>query len=725
MKRTTCLLSLSSLFVLVACGSAPPPPPNDKPVDTAKPAETAKVVETAKAVETATPPLLPPGPPYQGKPRLGSFGVELDGMDASVKPGADFYQYAGGTWIKKNPIPADRARWGTFDALREESDTNVRKILDELAAKKAEKGAKKLEKGSSSQKATDMYAAYLDTAAIDKKGFAVAKKWLDAINAAKTTDDIAKLMGRADLPCKAPIGMSVSLDQKNPDKYVVSVTQGGIGLPEREYYFKTDKQFVEIREKYEAHIGRVLALVGDKNAAANAKEIVALETKIAEAHWLIADRRDRDKTYNLRTLADLEKEAPKFPWKVYLKAHGFDSEPAVVVREVTAMPKLGEIFASTPVATWKSYLTYHFLRASADVLPSALDKEVFDFVGRTLNGQPEQRDRWKRAVAAVNGAIGDAVGELYVARHFQPKAKAEMDKLVENLRKGYASRIQQVDWMTAETKKVALEKLAAFRPKIGYPNKWKNYDKLDIVAGDAFGNARRAETWQHEYDKARLGKPTDRDEWFMAPQVVNAYYNAVFNEIVFPAAILQPPFFDPEAEAAVNYGAIGGVIGHEMGHGFDDQGAKSDAKGVLRNWWAPADVDAFKKRTQVLVDQYAAFEPLPGIKVNGKLTLGENIGDIGGITVAHEAYKLSLEGKASEVIGGYTGDQRFFFGWAQVWRSLYRDEALRNQIMSDTHSPAMYRVNGVVRNVDAWYTAFGVKEGDPLYLAPEKRVRIW
>lgn len=706
MTRTTRIFGLSSLFILAACGSTPAPPPTEKPVIAAKP------------VETVAPVAPPAAPVYQGKPRLGTFGVDLEGMDASVKPGADFYKYAGGTWIKKNPIPADRARWGTFDALREESDVNVRKILDEEAKKK-------LEKGSTAQKVTDMYAAYLDTAAIDKKGFAPAKKLLDAIAAAKTTDDIAKLMGRSDLPCKAPIGLGVTLDQKNPDRYVVAVTQSGLGLPEREYYLKTDKQFTEIREKYEAHIGRVLAMIGDKASAANAKEILALETKIAEAHWPIAERRNRDKTYNARTIAELEKEAPKFPWKVYMKAHGFDKEASVIVRESTAMPKLSELFASTPVATWKAYVTYHFLRASADTLPVALDKEIFDFVGRTLNGQPEQRDRWKRGVGAVNGAVGDAVGELYVARHFTPKAKAAMDRLVENLRKGYASRIQKVEWMSPETKKVALEKLAAFRPKIGYPSKWKNYATLDVVAGDAFGNARRAEVWQHDDERSRLGKPTDRDEWFMAPQMVNAYYNATFNEIVFPAAILQPPFFDAEAESAVNYGAIGGVIGHEMGHGFDDQGAKSDANGVLRNWWAPSDVDAFKKRTDVLVDQYAAFEPLPGIKVNGKLTLGENIGDIGGITVAHEAYNLSLEGKPAEVIAGLTGDQRFFFGWAQVWRSLYRDEALRNQVLSDPHSPAMYRVNGVVRNVDAWYAAFGIKEGDPLYLAPEKRVKIW
>ncbi len=652
------------------------------------------------------------------KPRLGTFGVELNGMDAATKPGADFYTFAGGGWMKANQIPADRSRWGMFDALREESDVNVRKILEEEAKNKAEKG-------TNLQKVTDFYAAYLDTAAIDQKGFAPAKAELDAIAAAKTPADIVKLMGRPDLPVQAPIATDVSLDEKDPDRYVVIVGQSGLGLPEREFYLKKEAQFQDIRSKYEAHIAKVLAMAGDKKAAANAAAILALETKIAERHWPIADRRERDKTYNPRTIAELEKEAPAWPWKVYLDAQGYGSEKSVIVAENTAIPKLAQLFAATPVATWKAYLTYHFLRASADVLPSQLDAEVFDFAGRTLNGQPQQRERWKRAVSAVNGALGDAVGELYVARFFQPKAKAEMDRLVENLRKGYAARIDAVDWMTPETKKAAHEKLASFRPKIGYPAKWKSYAALEVVPGDAYGNARRAQVWAHEYMRSKLGKPSDRDEWFMNPQTVNAYYNPVFNEIVFPAAILQPPFFDADADPAVNYGAIGGVIGHEMGHGFDDQGAKSDAKGVLRTWWNEADIDAFKKRTDVLAEQYSMFEPLPGIKVNGRLTLGENIGDVGGLTVAYAAYRLSLGDKPAPVVDGYSGDQRFFLGWAQVWRSLYRDQALRNQVLTDPHSPAMYRVNGVVRNLDAWYRAFDVKEGDPLYLPPEKRVKIW
>jgi putative endopeptidase len=702
MIRNPLFLCIPTLALLAACGGSSSPPPS---TTAAKPDSTVK--DTAP---TASAP--------RGKPKLGTFGVDVAGMDSATKAGKDFYVYAGGKWAKENQIPGDKTRWGMFDQLREEADANVHKILEEQRQAKADKG-------SSAQKAGDFYAAYLDTAAIDQKGFAPIKPALDSIAAAKNLDDIAKLMGRPDLPLPGPIGMGVELDEKNPDRYIVAVGQSGLGLPEREFYLKKDQQFQEIRTKYEAHIAKVLGMVGDKKAAANAKAIVALETQIAERHWPIADRREREKTYNPRTIAELVKESPTFPWKPFMEVQGFGDQPSVVVAESTAIPKLAQLFSSTPVATWKAYLTYHMLRSSADLMPTQLDAEVFDFFGRTLNGQPQQRDRWKRAVSAINSALGDAVGELYVAKYFQPKAKQEMDRLVENLRKGYKARIESVEWMTPETKKVALEKLAAFRPKIGYPTKWKDYSKLEVVPGDAYGNARRAQVWRHEYMKAKLGKQSDRDEWFMTPQTVNAYYNPTFNEIVFPAAILQPPFFDPEADPAVNYGGIGGVIGHEMGHGFDDQGAKSDAKGVLRNWWAAADVDAFKKRTDALADQYSLFEPLPGMKVNGRLTLGENIGDVGGLTVAHKAYELSLDGKAAPTIDGYTGDQRFFLGWAQVWRSLYRDQALRNQVLTDPHSPAMYRVNGVVRNVDAWYKAFDVKEGDALYLAPDKRVKIW
>jgi putative endopeptidase len=689
-------LAFVSAVALAACASPRPPA-----------ASTPAVAQADSRAEFMRP-----------KPKIGSFGVDLDGGDPTVGPGKDFYLHAGGGWLKTNQIPADRSRWGMFDQLREQADANVRAILEEQALKKQAAG-------TNGQKTSDFYRSFLDVAAINARGFAPAEPGLAAIASAKTHEDIARLVARADLALTSPIGTGVSLDQKNPDRYVAIITQSGLGLPEREYYLKKEAQFEQIRASYKAHLEKVLAMVGNKHASADAAKILALETKIAELHWPIADRRERDKTYNPRTIEQLEAEAPAFPWKVYLASGGYGDQREVIVRENTAIPKLADLFAATPVATWKSYLAYHYLKGMAPVLPSQLDDEVFDFHGRILNGQPQQRERWKRAVTAVNSALGEAVGELYVARFFQPKAKLEMDKLVENIRKGYAARIQAVDWMTPETKKLALEKLAAFRPKIGYPSKWKDYSKLEVVRGDAFGNAVRAEVWLREDRLAKLKKPSDRDEWFMTPQTVNAYYNSTFNEIVFPAAILQPPFFDADADPAVNYGGIGGVIGHEMGHGFDDQGAKSDAKGILRTWWLPADVEAFKKRTDALAAQYSLFEPQPGLRINGRLTLGENIGDVGGLTVAYKAYQLSRNGQPAPELDGFSGDQRFFLGWAQVWRTLSRDEALRNQVLTDPHSPAKYRANGVVRNLDAWYTAFNVKTGDELYLPPEQRVRIW
>jgi predicted metalloendopeptidase len=452
---------------------------------------------------------------------------------------------------------------------------------------------------------------------------------------------------------------------------------------------------------------------------------MALETAIAKDTWEIAKRRERDLTYNLLSVDEVKKRAAAYPWDAALKAQGLDGQKEINVNELSGIPPLAKLFRATPIATWKTYLAYHYLSAHAPLLPKAFDDENFNFYGHILNGQPVQRDRWKRAVQALNGALGEAVGEVYVARHFPPDAKAKMDALVENLRKAYGEHIKSLTWMSEETKKAALEKLAAFRPKIGYPSKWRSYAGLDVKAGDAFGNDARSAKFEWAYERDKLGKPSDREIWEMTPQTVNAYYNSTFNEIVFPASILQAPFFDPNADAAVNYGGIGGVIGHEMGHGFDDQGAKSDAKGVLRNWWTKTDETAFKKLTGSLDDQYSAFSPLPGVNVNGKLTLGENIGDLGGLTMAHVAYELSLNGKPAPVLDGVTGEQRFFLGWAQVWRQLARDEYTRNQVMSDPHSPAEYRVNGVVRNVDAWYDAFGVKEGDKLYLAPDKRVKIW
>jgi putative endopeptidase len=552
-----------------------------------------------------------------------------------------------------------------------------------------------------------------------------ARSGLEAIAALKTHAQTAALIATPGMPLDGPISFGITLDQKNPDRYIVGVGQSGLSLPDRDYYLGADPRFVEIRAKFQSHVERMLALAGHANAKAEAATILALETDIARLHWERAKRRERELTYNLRTVEALKREASEYPWGAAFKDSGLSGIREVVVAEWSAVPGLAKLFKSTPVPAWRAYLTYQFLTAEASVLPKQLDDENFDFYGRTLNGQPEQRERWKRAVQAVNRAIGEAVGQLYVAQHFPPESKAQMELLVENLRKGYAEHIANVPWLTAETKRVALEKLAAFHPKIGYPNKWRDYSKLEIKPGDAFGNRARADIFEWNRQLARLNQPTDRDEWGMTPQRVNAYYNPTFNEIVFPAAILQAPFFDPKADAAVNYGAIGGVIGHEMGHGFDDQGAKSDARGILRTWWKQEDIDAFKKRTDALAEQYGKFEPLPGLHLNGRLTLGENIGDLGGLTIAHDAYLLSLNGAPPPLIDGLTADQRFFLSWAQVWRALNRDEALRNQVLTDPHSPEEYRVDGVVRNVDAWYSAFAVKPGDKLYLPPVERVHIW
>ncbi|MET0183617.1 MAG: M13 family metallopeptidase [Caulobacterales bacterium] len=649
---------------------------------------------------------------------IGNWGVDLSARDLSVKPGDDFNAYCSGSWMRTAQIPADRTRWGAFDMLAAKAEEDVRTIVQETAAAG---GAP----GSSQQKIADFYNSFLDTDTINAKALTPIQADLAAIAACRTHEDILRLVGRSDMPVDFPITAAVTLDDKNPDRYVVGISHSGLGLPEREYYRRNDGEFPQIRSDYRAHIARLLTLGGQTGGEQKAAAILALETQIAGRHWPIAQRRERDQTYNLKTRAEVIALEPRYPWAAGFESAGFGQVQEFVISELSAMRPLARLVLATPVATWRSYLTYHYLSNNAAVLPTALDDENFDFYGRKLNGQPQQRERWKRAVQSLNGAIGESVGQLYVAKHFKPDAKAKMQELVENLRRAYGERINGLTWMSAETKIVAREKLATFRPKIGYPDRWKDYSTLEITAGDAFGNAKRSAVWAWNYDVSRLNQRTDRDEWFMTPQTVNAYYNPTFNEVVFPAAILQAPFFDPNADAAVNYGAIGGVIGHEMGHGFDDQGAKSDAQGVLRDWWNEQDVGRFRALTDKLATQYEAFEPLPGVNVNGRLTLGENIGDCGGLQVAHQAYLLHQAGREAPMLDGTTGEQRFFLSWGQVWKELIRDARLRNQVLSDPHSPARYRVNGVVRNLDAWYAAFNVQPGEALYLAPEDRVQIW
>jgi putative endopeptidase len=651
-------------------------------------------------------------------PQFGSFGIDLAAQDKSVKPGDDFYRYVNGRWLATEKIPPDQSSWGPLEALEVQAELDVKAIIEASAAVH---GAA----GTNEQKIGDFYSAFLDREKIDALGLTPARVGLDAIAALKTHEQVAAMIADPRFPLDGPIAYGITLDQKNPDRYIVSIGQSGLSLPDREYYLKADPQFAEIRAKYLVHVEKMLALAGHTEAKREAKQILELETRIAKLHWEVAKRRDRDLTYNPMSVDSLQKDAGAYPWAAAFRSSGFSGLKDVVVTEWSAVPGLAKLFTATPVASWKTYLDYQFLTSEASVLPKAFDLENFDFYGRVLEGQPQQRERWKRAVQAANVALGEAIGKIYVEKKFPPASKQAMETLVENLRKGYAQHIANVPWMTSETKKVALEKLAAFRPKIGYPNKWRDYSQLEVRAGDAFGNHERAAVFEWNRQLRRLNQPTDRDEWGMTPQTINAYYNPVFNEVVFPAAILQPPVFDPHASAAVNYGAIGAVIGHEMGHGFDDQGAKSDARGVLRTWWKPEDVSAFKKRTEGLVEQYSMFEPLKGLHLNGRLTLGENIGDLGGVTIAHDAYLISLHGSPAPSTDGYTADQQFFMGWAQVWRTLDRDEALRNQVMTDPHSPGEYRINGVVRNIDAWYTAFHVQPTDKLYLAPEKRVRIW
>jgi predicted metalloendopeptidase len=649
--------------------------------------------------------------------KIGAWGFDLEGMDGAVDPGSSFYAYANGGWMASHEIPSDRVAWGSFNELAASTEEQLRGLLEGLPLDAAV--------GTPAQKVNDYYRSYLDTAAIEAAGIGPAQAGLDAIAAAQTHEDVARLMAKPDLDLLAPINLTVPADAKNPDRYVVRIEQSGLSLPDREYYLNPAMQSQELRTAFQAHVGRMLALIAEPDADAKAAAIMDLETQIAERHWPVAMRRNRDLTYNLLTRDELSIDSGDFPWTAFFTEAGLGGQQEFIVAELDAVKALCAWFSSIPVETWISYMKYRYLAGHFAVLPSAIDNEYFDFYGRTLNGQPEPRQRWQRSIVATNTALGEAVGQLYVQDYFPESAKAQMLELVENLRETFSVRLDGLTWMSDVTKQAAQKKLETFLPKIGFPDVWKDYSAIDVQAGDAFGNAVRAGVWVWQYDVARLDRPTDRNEWTTTPQTVNAFYNSTFNAITFPAAILQPPFFDPNADAAVNYGAIGAVIGHEMGHGFDDQGSKSDERGVLRTWWQPEDEAAFRVLVDELIVQFGAYEALPGLHVNGPLTVGENIGDLGGVSLAYAAYERSLQGSEAPVLDGLTGAQRFFLSWAQVWRELRREESLRNQVATDTHSPALFRVDGVVRNVDAWYEAFDVQPGDALYLAPEDRVQIW
>jgi putative endopeptidase len=694
------LCCVAALCALAACASKTPE--EKKPVP-------APLAPTPTIAATLAPPAVP-------KAAIGDFGLDLSAGDKSVKPGDDFFAYANGTWDQSFKIPPDKASFGPFDRLDELSKERVRTIIEQSAAAHAARGTPEQQIG-------DYYAAFMDESAIEANGLALALPDLERIAAAKSRADVARLFGT--IGYATLFDVQLSPDYKNPDRYAVVITESSLGLPDRDYYLKDDPQLKALREKYVAYVAQMLTLGGSSDPHAEARDIMAFETAVAKGQWPIEKRRDVDATYNPRTKAQLIAYAPGFPWQGFLEAQQLGARQDVVLGELTAMRDLAALFNRTPVPTLKAFLTFHYLNDNAAVLPQRFDQARFAFYGQTMRGQPQQRERWKRGVDAVDGAIGEAVGRLYVAKYFPPESKAKMQQLVADLRAALSERIDALDWMTAETKTRAHEKLAAFTPKIGYPDTWKDYSTLIVKRDDPIGNGRRAAQWWWDYQVARIDKPVDRSEWGMTPQEINAYYNPLNNEIVFPAAILQPPFFDPNADAAVNFGAIGAVIGHEIGHGFDDQGRKFGPDGSMRDWWTPQDAQVFNGRTARLIKEFSGFEALPGLHVNGANTIGENIGDLGGLNMAHEAYLLSLKGKPAPVIDGLTGDQRFFLAYAQVWREKYREGSLREIVMSDVHSPARFRVNGPLPNIDAWYVAFDVKPGDKMYLMPEERVRIW
>ena len=645
------------------------------------------------------------------KPQYGAFGFDSAGMDRGVAAGDDFFGYANGSWVKNTPIPADKARYGLFNVLDDLSRERTRTIIDEQSK-------------DPNSKIGNAYASFMDEAAIESKGLTPFEPWLNEVRGAKSKKDLVALYSHADhLGVSIPFTMFVGQDRKASDQYALNVLQGGLGMPDRDYYLSKDPKQVETKAKYLQHLTNMLTLAGEPNASSRAKAILDLETKIAQVHWTRADSRDATKTYNKMSLTDLRKFAPGFDFPHLLKNDGANVD-YVIVFQPSAFKGISGLIGRTPLSVLRDQLLVRSLDSYAAYLPKKFDQERFAFYGTALSGTPEQEPRWKRAVSFTVGALGDDVSKLYVAKYFPPETKAAADQLVHNLIAAMGRRIDTLDWMSPETKAKAHAKLAAFTPQIGFPTEWRDMSGLAVDRNDLLGNAIRSNQFEFAYQVGKLGGPVRRWEWSMTPMTINAYSSATMVEIVFPAAILQPPFFDPNADPAVNYGGIGAVIGHEMSHQFDDQGAKYDLHGNLVDWWSPADAQNFKSRLDKYAQQINAYEPLPGMHVNGKLTMGENVADLAGLTVAHDAYIASLGGKEAPVIDGMTGDQRFYLGWAQVWRCNSREAALRQQLLTDPHSPCPVRTD-VVRNMDPWYQAFGVQSGQKLYLAPADRVRIW
>lgn len=701
--RLSWLVAASSAAFLSACATAAPLPPAPLPEP------------------------LPAASP-QPKAQVGTFGFDVSGMDRTVSPGDDFFRYAVGQWVDRTEIPADRSNLTSFAIISEIAAQRTRAIIEDSAKANGPEG-------SEARKIGDYFASFMDEARIEQLGAAPLKPELDAIAGIKTRKDLSRALGasvRADTDAlnatnfytERPFGIWIAEDLNDTSRYRPYIMQGGLGMPDREYYLGDSPRYAELRAKYVAHIAAMLKLAGYADVEARAKRVMALETAIAKTHVSVDESADVTKSNTVWTRAELPTKAPGIDWDAFLTAAGLADQPRFGAWQAGAIAGMSKLAGSQPIQAWRDYLAFHTVERGAPYLSQAFVIEHFAFNGQALSGTPQLRERWKRGVDFTSSALGEAIGKLYVERHFPPQAKAQAQEMAENVLKAFGQRIERIDWMSPQTKARAKAKLANFRIYVGYPDTWRDYSGLSIVRGDAYGNWDRGVLFEYRRNLAKLGKPVDRTEWFMSPQTVNALFAPSQNSIIFPAAILAPTFFDPNADAAVNYGAIGAVIGHEVSHGFDDTGALFDEKGDVSNWWTPQDMARFKAETKKLVDQYSAYEPLSGLHINGEQVLGENIADVAGLATAYDAYRLSLKGAEPPTIDGFTADQRFFLGWAQNYRAKYREAALRRTVVTDVHSPGPWRAL-TVRNLDAWYPAFEVKAGQALYLAPADRVKVW
>ena len=650
-----------------------------------------------------------------GKPAYGAWGVDLRDMDTSVRPGDDFFRYAEGHWLKTAEIAPDKARAGYNYDLPDATEKEVRALVERAGDAPADPTMRQV---------GDFYAAYMDQAAIEARGLQPLKPYLARIAGVRDKHQLVRLM--AEPGYSSPIDIGITADEKDPTRYTVASGQARLGLPTRDYYLLIGAKYEDIRKAYLAYIAKVFTLAGIPGGEAKAKAILALETRLSKDQWTPEKRRDPQATYNPMSRAKLMRLAPQFDWTPTLQHIGLGRMPTVVVSEPSAVAAAGKRIADVPLSTWKDWMTFQFISSHAQFLPKAFDQANFDFYGKTIQGVPAQPERWKRAVRLLDASLGEAVGQLYIARHWTPETERQVNELVSDMRAAYGDLISRATWMDAPTRKEALAKLAAFDPRVGHPVKYIDYSSLKVNRADPLANDLASDRFEWNLQLSRLGKPVDRTLWDMTPQTVNAYYDPVMNQVTFPAAQLQPPFFDAAGDPAVNYGETGATIGHEMGHGFDDEGRQFDAHGKLRDWWTRASADKYKVEANMLARQFDAYEPLPGMHIRGELTLGENLADLGGIEAAYTAYRryVARHGEPP-VIGGFTGDQRFFIAYAASWQGKAREGALRSQLLSNPHSPEEYRVNGIVRNFDPWYAAFNVKPGDKLYLPPNERVHVW